>query len=120
MLIYEFYSVIGDEITYRIALLLARYTLSVGEISRALNLPQPQTSHKLAKLRRHECVSFYRSKQRVLYSLRDPCRTIILRGDKLWRQLKPEFRNIWSKDLARLKEMLKKELDARVLTPIVE
>ena len=87
MLITTYYSVIGDDVTYRIGLLLSRYALSVKEIGEAIGLPQPRISHKLAKLRKYGCVNHERQGQRVIYRFREPCRTVLLRGDFNWRKL---------------------------------
>ncbi|MCD6118948.1 winged helix-turn-helix transcriptional regulator [bacterium] len=108
ILISSFYSAIGDEITYRIALLLARYRLSVKEIVAALDLEQPHVSHKLAKLRKYGCVINTREGRSVYYELQHPCRDILLSGDKLWRNLRPAYETKWDEDLARLKKIVGK------------
>ncbi len=120
MLITTYYSVIGDEVTYRIGLLLARYALSVQEISHALNLPQPQISHKLAKLRRSDCVTSRREGKRVFYRFREPCRSILLHGDINWRKLNPEYGSMWRKDQEQLQAVVGEELDARLIHPVID
>jgi len=120
MLITTYYAVIGDEITYRIGLLLSRYVLSVNELSEALELPQPRVSHKLAKLRKHGCVNHERDGRRVIYRFLEPCRTILLRGDLTWRRLNPEFGSRWVEDLNRLKAAIGDGLDDRLIYPLVE
>jgi DNA-binding transcriptional ArsR family regulator len=119
MLITTFYAVVGDEITYRIGLLLSRYALSVKEIGEAIDLPQPRISHKLAKLRKYGCVSFQRDGQRVIYRFNEPCRTILLSGDGLWRQLEPEFKSKWKCDHDRLVRQMGGELAERVIYPLI-
>ena len=120
MLITTYYSVIGDEVTYRIGLLLSRYALSVKEIGDALILPQPRISHKLAKLRKYGCVNFQRDGQRVIYRFIEPCRSILLKGDANWRRYNPEFSSRWKGDLEHVRELLGDEIDERVIHPIVE
>ena len=120
MIITTLYAVAGDEITYRIVLLLSRYALSVKEIGEAIDLPQPRISHKLAKLRKYGCVSYQRDGQRVIYRVNEPCRTIMLSGDSLWRQLEPEFKNKWKSDHDRLVKCLGGELSTRLIFPVVE
>lgn len=120
MLITTYYSVIGDEVTYRIGLLLSRYALSVKEIGEALGLPQPRISHKLAKLRKYGCVTYQRDGQRVIYRFIDPCRSILLKGDANWRRYNPEFVNRWKGDLEKVQALLGKEIDERVIHPVVE
>jgi DNA-binding transcriptional ArsR family regulator len=104
MLICSFYSAIGDEITYRIALLLSKYKLSVKELVTALKLKQPHVSHKLAKLRKYGCVDHVRDGRSVFYELQRPCREILLSGDELWRELRPEYAREWKEDIDRLKK----------------
>ena len=102
MLICTLYSAVGDEVTYRIALLLSRYRLSVKELVEALELRQPHVSHKLAKLRKYGCVSHKRAGRSVFYEMQKPCRDIIMAGDALWRELRPEHKREWKEDLDRL------------------
>ncbi len=106
MLICDFYSAIGDEITYRIAYLLSKYRLSVKELVEALNLKQPHVSHKLAKLRKYGCVNHIRVGRLVFYELQHPCRTILLNGDELWRDLRPEYAHKWLGDIERLNKQV--------------
>lgn len=120
MLITTYYSVIGDEVTYRIGLLLARYALSVQEISQTLGLPQPQVSHKLAKLRKHDCVTTRREGKRVFYRFREPCRSILLDGDYNWRKLNPEFGSMWQKDHEQLAALVGDELERRMIHPVID
>ena len=120
MLITTYYAVIGDEITYRIGLLLSRYALSVKEIGAAIDLPQPRISHKLAKLRKYGCVSYQREGQRVIYRFNEPCRTILLAGDATWRKLEPEFKNKWKTDHDRLLKEMGNELTSRQIYPLVD
>ncbi len=120
MLITTYYSVIGDDVTYRIGLLLSRYALSVKEIGEAIGLPQPRISHKLAKLRKYGCVNHERHGQRVIYVFKEPCRTVLLRGDINWRKLNPEFAGKWEGDLEKLQKMLGDDLEGRTIHPIIE
>lgn len=119
MLITTYYAVIGDDITYRIGLLLSRYVLSVNELSSALDLPQPRVSHKLAKLRKYGCVSHEREGQRVIYRFNEPCRTILLKGDKTWRRLNPEFNDRWMDDIKHVEKALGDEITQREIHPLV-
>ena len=121
MLITSYYAVIGDEVTYRIGLLLSRYALSVKEIGLAIQLPQPRISHKLAKLRKHNCVNYQRQGQNVIYCFRESCRTILLVGDMNWRRLNPEFASRWAQDLERLEFCVgQEELRRKLIHPVVE
>ena len=119
MLITTYYSVIGDEVTYRIGLLLSRYALSVKEVGDAIRLPQPHVSHKLAKLRKHDYVHFHRDGKRVIYRFAEPWRSILLHGDINWRKLNPEMASAWTKDIALLTEMLGDELETRAVHPVI-
>jgi len=107
----------GDELTYRIGLLISRYALSVKEIGHALQLEQPRVSHKLAKLRKYGCVGFEREGQRVIYRFEEPCRTVLLKGDFLWRRLNPEYCHKWNSDIDKLYELLGEDLDERLVHP---
>lgn len=120
MLITTYYATIGDDVTYRIGLLLSRYELSVKEVGLAIGLPQPRISHKLAKLRKYGCVNHHRDGQRVIYSFREPCRSVLLKGDLYWRKLSPEFAGKWQDDLAKLQKLLGDELPGRAIHPIIE
>jgi len=119
MLITTYYNVIGDEVTYRIGLLLSRYALSVGEICDAVQLKQPHVSHKLAKLRKHGCVSNHRQGKRVIYRFAEPWRSIMLHGDINWRKLNPEYSELWSKDTKRLLAILGAEAEQREIHPVI-
>lgn len=107
MHIFELYSALGDEITYRIAILLARYRLSVGEIVHALELKQPHVSHKLAKLRKYGCVAAVREGRQIYYEMRRPCKSVVLSGDERWRELHPGVETAFGRDLAKLSEIVK-------------
>ncbi|MEP0814883.1 MAG: winged helix-turn-helix transcriptional regulator [bacterium] len=104
MLPSKFYAAVGDDVTYRIALLISRYRLSVKEIVAALNLSQPHVSHKLAKLRKYSCVTHVRLGRSVYYELGKPCREIFIAGDRMWREYHPESADIWNDDFVRLEE----------------
>ena len=119
MLITTYYYVIGDEVTYRIGLLLSRYALSVSELCDALQLQQPHVSHKLAKLRKHKYVSFNRDGKRVIYRFTEPWRSILLHGDINWRKLNPEYANVWMRDLDQLNTMLGDQAEEREIHPVI-
>jgi len=119
MLITTYYYVIGDEVTYRIGLLLSRYALSVSELCHALQLQQPHVSHKLAKLRKHKYVSFNRDGKRVIYRFAEPWRSILLHGDINWRKLNPEYANAWVKDLDNLRKILGERAPDREIHPVI-
>ena len=119
MLITTYYYVIGDEVTYRIGLLLSRYALSVSELCDALQLQQPHVSHKLAKLRKHKYVSFHRDGKRVIYRFTEPWRSILLHGDINWRKLNPEYANVWSRDLDQLAAILGDRAEDREIHPVI-
>jgi DNA-binding transcriptional ArsR family regulator len=120
MLITTFYAVIGDNVTYRIALLIAKYALNVSELCAALRLPQSRVSHKLAKLRKYGCVSYVREGRKVTYRLNEPCRSILLKGDQLWRKMNPEYSMKWLEDLDLLAVKLSHDLESREIHPCIE
>lgn len=107
MHIYELYSALGDEITYRIAILLAQYRLSVGELVGALDLKQPHVSHKLAKLRKYGCVAAVREGRQVFYEMRRPCKSIVIAGEDRWKEMHPGCEAIWADDIKRLNAAVK-------------
>jgi len=119
MQLVQYYSVIGNEATYRIALLLSRYALSVQEIANTLKLSQPHVSHKLARLRQFDYVSFNREGKRTFYRFKEPWRSILLHSDIIWRRLNPEFRAEGTKDMERLKEIVGDDLNDREIHPII-
>jgi hypothetical protein len=119
MLITDYYGIISDELNYRIGLLLSRYALNVKELYTVLCIPQPHVSHKLARLRKYDCVSFNRVGKRVFYRFRDPWRSILLHSDYNWRRLNPEFVAAWREDFERLKQLLGGELEQRMIYPVV-
>lgn len=112
MHVYELYAALGDEITYRIAILLAQYRLNVGEIVAALDLRQPHVSHKLAKMRKYGCVSSIREGRQVYYEMRRPCKNIVLAGDERWRAHHPDLEAVWEADMRRLNDAIS-SLDSR-------
>jgi DNA-binding transcriptional ArsR family regulator len=119
MLVTTYYSAIGDEVTYRIGLLLTRYALSVNEISAALKLTQPHVSHKLARLRKLGCASCRRDGKRVIYRFTEPCRSILLHGDINWRKFNPEYASQWKGDLETLQKLLGDEINERTIYPVI-
>lgn len=119
MKLVQYYSVIGNDATYRIGLLLSRYALSVQEVSTTLQLSQPHVSHKLARLREFEYVSFNREGKRTFYRFKEPWRSILLHGDIMWRRLNPEFRAEGAKDMERLREIVTDDLADREIHPII-
>jgi DNA-binding transcriptional ArsR family regulator len=119
MLLVTYYSVIGNEATYRIGLLLSRYALSVTELCRALKLSQPHVSHKLARLREHGYVNNTREGKRVIYRFKEPWRSILLHGDINWHKLNPEYASEGRADLKRLEEILNGELTSREIHPVI-
>jgi len=119
MIITDYYGIISDELNYRIGLLLSRYALNVKELYTVLRIPQPHVSHKLARLRKHDCVSFNRVGKKVIYRFRDPWRSILLHSDYHWRRLNPEYATIWREDFERLKQLLGGELEQRMIYPVV-
>lgn len=119
MIITEYYGVVSDELNYRIALLISRYALNVKELYTVLRIPQPHVSHKLARLRRHEFVSYNRVGKKVFYRFRDPWRSMLLHGDTNWRRLNPEYASLWQDDDKRLKQLLGAELEKRTIYPVV-
>jgi len=115
MLISTYYAAVGDEITYRLCLLIGRFRLSVGEVAAALELPQPRVSHKLAKLRRYGLVHCEREGRRAYYALCDPWRTLLLSTDEQWRRLSRSYMRQWRSDQERLGRALGKTLATREL-----
>ena len=113
MSILAFFGALGDELTYRVCLLIARYRLGVGEIAAALELAQPRVSHKLAKLRRHGLVAHSRQGRRVTYRLSEPWRALLLAADSAWREQSPEMALRWKADETRLRRLLGAELKKR-------
>lgn len=119
MIITDYYAVICDELNYRIGLLLSRYALNVKELYTVLQIPQPHVSHKLARLRKHDCVSHNRVGKKVYYRFRDPWRSMLLHSDYNWRKLNPEYAMLWKEDFKRLKRLLGTELETRTIYPVV-
>lgn len=119
MQLVQYYSVIGNDATYRIGLLLSRYALSVQEIANTLQLSQPHVSHKLARLREHGYVNFNREGKRTIYRFKEPWRSILLHGDIMWRRLNPEFRAEGTKDMQRLRQIVTDDLSEREIHPII-
>ena len=115
MLISTYYAAIGDEVTYRLCLLIGRFRLSVGELAAALELPQPRVSHKLAKLRRYGLVDRSREGRRAYYVLSEPWRTLLLSTDEQWRGLSRPYMRQWRSDTERLARALGDALAAREL-----
>jgi DNA-binding transcriptional ArsR family regulator len=119
MIITDYYGVVSDELNYRIGLLISHYALNVKELYTVLRIPQPHVSHKLARLRRHDIVSFNRVGKKVFYRFRDPWRSMLLHGDYNWRRLNPEYATLWHDDFERLKKLLGAELEQRVIYPVI-
>lgn len=119
MIITDYYAVICDQLNYRIGLLLARYALNVKELYSVLRIPQPHVSHKLARLRKHDFVSYHRDGKKVFYRLRDPWRSMLLHSDYNWRRLNPEYAMLWKEDFERLKKLLGRELENRMIYPVI-
>jgi DNA-binding transcriptional ArsR family regulator len=119
MMLVEYYAVLGNDATYRIALLLSRYALSVLEIADALKLSQSHVSHKLARLREHNYVSFHRQGKRVFYRFTEPWRSILLHSDIMWRRLNPEYKWECQADVERLGKLVGEELPDREIHPII-
>jgi DNA-binding transcriptional ArsR family regulator len=119
MMLVEYYSVIGNDATYRIALLAARYAVSVMEISAALKLSQSHVSHKLARLRKFGYVSYHRQGKRVFYRFTEPWRSILLHSDLMWRRLNPEYKTELIGDYERLLKLVGGDLAEREIYPVI-
>jgi DNA-binding transcriptional ArsR family regulator len=119
MTLVTYYSVIGNEATYRIALLISRYALSVQEIAAAVKLAQPHVSHKLARLRQYGYARNHRVGRRVFYRFNEPWRSILLHGDLMWHRLNPELPLEGRGDLTRLRAVLGTELATREIHPAI-
>ena len=119
MMLVEYYSVLGNDATYRIALVLSRYALSVLEIADALKLSQSHVSHKLARLRDHGYVSFHRQGKRVFYRFTEPWRSVLLHSDQMWRRLNPEYKWECQPDMDRLSKLVGSELEDREIHPVI-
>lgn len=119
MLLVTYYSVIGNESTYRIGLLLSRYALNVKELSTALNLSQPLVSHKLARLRKHGYVRNNRVGKCIIYRFAEPWRSILLHSDIQFHRLNPEYAAEGRRDMDTLRKILGAELDERQIHPII-
>ena len=119
MMLVKYYSVLGNDATYRISLLLSRYALSVMEVSSALKLSQSHVSHKLARLRECGYVSFHRDGKRVFYRFVEPWRSILLHSDLMWRRLNPEFKAEGQGDLTRLRSIVGNDLEEREIHPVI-
>ncbi len=59
--------ILGDPVRMRITRLLASRELSVGEITKVLDLPQPTISRKLAELRRVGVLEDRRRGKKIFY-----------------------------------------------------
>lgn len=119
MLLVTYYSVIGNESTYRIGLLLSRYALNVKELSTALGLSQPLVSHKLARLRKHGYVRHNRVGKCIIYRFAEPWRSILLHSDIQFHRLNPEYAAEGKRDMDMIRKMLGAELDERQIHPII-
>ena len=119
MTLVTYYSVIGNEATYRIALLISQYALSVQEIAAAVKLAQPHVSHKLARLRKHGYARNHRVGRRVFYRFNEPWRSILLHGDLMWHRLNPELASEGKADADRLRRLLGDELPQREIHPAI-
>lgn len=119
MVLVEYYSVIGNDATYRIAVLTSKYAVSVSEISEALKLSQSHVSHKLARLRKYGYVSHHRQGKNVFYRFTEPWRSILLHSDLMWRRLNPEYKSEMHADMERLHRMLEQALGDREIHPII-
>jgi DNA-binding transcriptional ArsR family regulator len=119
MMLVKYYSVIGNDATYRISLLLARYALSVNEISGSLKLSQSHVSHKLARLRECGYVSHHRDGKRVFYRFVEPWRSVLLHSDLMWRRLNPEFKSEGLSDMERLRRVVGADLPEREIHPVI-
>ena len=119
MLLVTYYSVIGNESTYRIGLLLSRYALNVKELSTALDLSQPLVSHKLARLRKHGYVSHNRVGKCIIYRFAEPWRSILLHSDIQFRRLNPEYAAEGKRDMDMIRKILGAELEERQIHPVI-
>jgi hypothetical protein len=119
MLLVTYYSVLGNESTYRIGLLLSRFALNVKEISTALGLSQPLVSHKLARLRKHSYVSHNRVGKCIIYRFTEPWRSILLHSDIQFHRLNPEYAAEGKRDLETIQKMLGPELEERMIHPLI-
>jgi DNA-binding transcriptional ArsR family regulator len=119
MLLVTYYSVIGNESTYRIGLLLSRYALNVKELSTALGLSQPLVSHKLARLRKHGYVRHNRVGKCIIYRFAEPWRSILLHSDIQFHRLNPEYAAEGKRDMDMIRKMIGAELDERQIHPII-
>jgi DNA-binding transcriptional ArsR family regulator len=119
MVLVEYFSVIGNDATYRIAMLTARYAISVTEIAEALKLSQSHVSHKLARLRKFGYVGSHRNGKNVFYRFTEPWRSVLLHADLMWRRLNPEYKNELHVDMERLQKMLGDDLSEREIHPII-
>jgi DNA-binding transcriptional ArsR family regulator len=93
---------LGDPLTLRIALLIARHSLAVMDIAAVLDVPQPRISHKLAKLRKYELVASEREGRRVYYRLVEPFATLLFNMEQQLFELRPELVRILRNDIERL------------------
>ncbi|MBC8277506.1 MAG: winged helix-turn-helix transcriptional regulator [FCB group bacterium] len=59
--------IMGDPVRMRIVRLLASKELSVGDITKVLDLPQPTVSRKLAELRRSGILEDRRKGKKIFY-----------------------------------------------------
>jgi len=114
-----YYSVMSNETTYRMGLLLSRYALCVTELSEALQVAQPNISHKLARLREHGYVRRRRDGKRIFYRFAEPWRSILLHSDIMWHRLNPEFSSEGKSDLDRVKSIVGVELEERIVHPVI-
>jgi len=97
MILAKFFAAVGDELTLRIASLLATRRMAVHELADVLQISQPRISHKLAKLRKYGFVENERDQRCVYYALAEPYAATILAALKRLGQLQPDC-------LAQLKE----------------
>ena len=91
MILAKFFAAIGDELTLRIAVLLATRRMAVHELAEILQISQPRISHKLAKLRKYNFVENERDQRCVYYTLSEPYAATIQAVLKRLGKLQPDY-----------------------------
>lgn len=66
------FKVLGHPKRLQLLYLLIQHSMTVSEISAALNWEQSAVSHQLQLLKRYNCVSYERNGKQIIYKLDNP------------------------------------------------
>lgn len=66
------FKILGHPKRLQLLYLLIQHSMTVSQISTALNWEQSAVSHQLQLLKRHNCVSYERHGKQIIYKLDNP------------------------------------------------